>query len=111
MILIALLIILLLLALVILYVTHPLFVNRQETDVDFIVEERIEKEEEYENLLERIRELDFDFSLGKLEAVEHEAQRSSLLQQAAALRRELSPNLSASTSSTGSDSSHPTSPA
>ena len=112
MILIALLIILLLLALVILYVTHPLFVNRQETDVDFIVEERIEKEEEYENLLERIRELDFDFSLGKLEPAEHEAQRAALLQQAAALRSELASEPAAQTSSEESvASNHPTIPA
>ncbi|HOV06955.1 MAG TPA: hypothetical protein PLV27_06815 [Anaerolineaceae bacterium] len=112
MILIALIILLLLLALVIIYVTHPLFVNKPETEAGFVAEDVVQKQEEYEGLLDRIRELDFDFSLGKLEPVEHEAQRAALLQQAAALRSELASEPAAQTSSEESvASNHPTIPA
>ena len=112
MILIALIILLLLLVLVIIYVTHPLFVNKPETEAGFVAEDVVQKQEEYEVLLDRIRELDFDFSLGKLEPAEHEAQRAALLQQAAALRSELASEPSTKTSSEDSESSHhPTIPA
>jgi len=112
MILIAFIIILLLLALVIIYVTHPLFVNKPETEAGFVAEDVVQKQEEYEVLLDRIRELDFDFSLGKLEPAEHEAQRAAFLQQAAALRSELASEPSTQTSSEESEASnHPTIPA
>ncbi len=87
----ALIFILVVLVLVIIFVTRPLFTTQEEVEQPALQEERTWQQAEYEAVLDHIRELDFDFNLGKLTPVEHEEQRSQLIAQAAELRRELQP--------------------
>lgn len=82
-------IILIILVLVIIFVTRPLFLAQPETEQPVPQDENARKQAEYEAVLGHIRELDFDFNLGKLTPEEHEEQRSQFLSQAADLRREL----------------------
>ena len=82
-------IILIILVLVIIFVTRPLFLAQPETEQPLSQDGNARKQAEYEAVLGRIRELDFDFNLGKLTPGEHEEQRSQFLSQAAELRREL----------------------
>ncbi len=87
----ALIFILIVLVLVIIFVTRPLFTTREEVEPASLQEERMRQQAEYEAVLDHIRELDFDFNLGKLTPLEHEEQRSQLIGRAAELRRELQP--------------------
>lgn len=87
--LVALIIIIIILALVIIYVTRPLFSSQLETKEIPAENKTALKQAEYRVLLERIRELDFDFNLGKLSPQEHEEQREELMNQAAFCLREI----------------------
>lgn len=87
--LLALIIIAIILALVLLYGTRPLFTSRLETEEIPTENKTALKQAEYHALLERIRELDFDFNLGKLSPQEHEEQRAELMNQAAICLREI----------------------
>lgn len=87
----ALIFIVIILVLVIIFVTRPLFETLAEIEQPTQHAEIALKQAEYEAVLGHIRELDFDFNLGKLSPVEHEEQRSQLMSQAAELRRELQP--------------------
>ena len=87
----ALIFILIVLVLVIIFVTRPLFTTQEEVEQPALEEERTRQQAEYEAVLDHIRELDFDFNLGKLTQVEHEEQRSQLISQAAELRHHLQP--------------------
>lgn len=73
------------LALVIFYVTRPLFLDQQADNMPV----NSHGQEEYASLLEQIRELDFDFNLGKMTADEHTEQRNDLLKLAAAARNKM----------------------
>ena len=84
-----LIVILILLALVGIYVTRPLFTTNPETEVLPLEDTTALKEAVYQSILERIRELDFDFKLGKLSTQEHEEQRAALVNEAADALREL----------------------
>ncbi len=88
MILYALIFIFIILVLVIVFVTRPLFLTPVETEQPATQDDSARKQAEYEAILGHIRELDFDFNLGKLTPEEHEEQRSQFLSQAAELRRE-----------------------
>lgn len=85
----ALVFILIALVLVIIFVTRPLFLNQVENERPVPRDDTDQKKAEYETVLEHIRELDFEFQLGKLTPAEHEEQRNLFLGQAAALRSEL----------------------
>jgi hypothetical protein len=76
-------VILILLALVILYVTRPLFTARPENETPAPEDATTLQETEYQAILENIRELDFEFKLGKMSAQEHEEQRAALILEAA----------------------------
>lgn len=78
-----------LLALVIVYVTRPLFTAQPESEESTPNDTIQLKESSYQSILERIRELDFEFKLGKLSWQEHEEQRAALVQEAADALREL----------------------
>jgi hypothetical protein len=87
--LIAIIIIVIILAAVIIYVTRPLFKFHDEPDEESLNNLSDRLKSEYNDVLERIRELDFDFSLGKLTEEEHNSQRNELLISAATLRNKL----------------------
>jgi len=87
----ALIFILIVLVLVIIFVTRPLFTTQEEIEQPLLQEERARQQAEYESVLDHIRELDFDFNLGKLTPLEHEEQRGQLIVRAAELRRQLQP--------------------
>lgn len=87
--LIAVLLIVVILAAVIVYVTRPLFTMQDETDEEAVNNKSDQFESEYKDILERIRELDFDFSLGKMTEEEHKIERDELLARAAVLRNQL----------------------
>lgn len=78
-----------LLALVVIYVTHPLFTINPEAEVLPPEDTTAIKESVYQSILERIRELDFEFKLGKLSSQEHEGLRATLVNEAADALREL----------------------
>ena len=78
-----------LLALVVIYVTRPLFTSDLESETFPPEDTNTLKEVVYKSILERIRELDFEFKLGKLSAQEHEEQRAALVNEAADALREL----------------------
>lgn len=100
MIVVSIIVIVIILALVIVYVTHPLFTLQDET-IRGAPEDAAERTfAEYNAILERIRELDFDFNLGKMTVEEHNAQREEFLSQAAILRRQLQADDSASVAAT-----------
>ncbi len=86
---VSLIIIVIILAMVITYVTRPLFTSQDEvTELSpAMSSERLA--EEYNAILDQIRELDFDFNLGKLTTDEHDAQREEYLARAAELRRRM----------------------
>jgi len=84
-----LLITVILLVLVILYITRPLFTNQPDTQPLSTNDETALKQAAYQAILERIRELDFEFGLGKMNAQEHGEQRARLVQEAAEVLREL----------------------
>jgi hypothetical protein len=87
--LIAIIIIVIILAAVIIYVTRPLFKFHDEPDEESLNNLSDRLKSEYNDVLERIRELDFDFNLGKLTEKEHNDQRDELLAHAAHLRNML----------------------
>ena len=80
---------LILLALVILYVTRPLFTAQLDTENTPPENTTLLLESAYQDILERIRELDFEYKMGKLSQQEHEEQRAALVQGAAETLREL----------------------
>ena len=91
MMLIPLIVTVILLALVVIYVTRPLFSNQPEEETAPGNDETALKQAAYQAILERIRELDFEFGLGKMNQQEHEEQRALLVQEAAEALRELKP--------------------
>lgn len=68
---------------VIFFITRPFFTNEDEVASSVKTTDHISNEEEYQNLLKRIRELDFDFKLGKVSPDDYSALREELKQQAA----------------------------
>ncbi len=86
---VSIIIIVIVLALVIVYVTRPLFTMQDETAESIPDDSSVRTRAEYNAVLERIRELDFDFNLGKLTAEEHNTQREEFLALATNLRRQL----------------------
>lgn len=78
-----------LLALVFFYITRPLFTHQPIAGSTYAPDVKALKQAAYQAILERIRELDFDFGLGKMSQQEHEEQRTLLLQEAAVALREL----------------------
>ncbi len=82
-------VILILLVLVVVYVTRPLFSTKPENETPAPEDATTLQETEYQAILETIRELDFEFKLGKMSAQEHEEQRAALIQEAAQTLSEL----------------------
>lgn len=82
-------IIVLILTLVIIYVTRPLFTMQDEETSPTVGSTSERLLAEYNAVLERISELDFDFNLGKLTRDDYDSQRDEFLAQAASLRRQL----------------------
>lgn len=68
---------------VIFFITRPFFTNEDDMDATVKTPELFSDEEEYQNTLNRIRELDFDFKLGKVTPDDYAALREELNQQAA----------------------------
>ena len=68
---------------VIFFITRPFFTNEDEMDTIVKMPDAISDEEEYQNILKRIRELDFDFKLGKVTPDDYSNLREELKQQAA----------------------------
>ena len=87
--LVSIIIIIIVLVLVIVYVTRPLFIMQDETAESIPDDSSERTRAEYNAVLERIHELDFDFNLGKLTTEEHTTQREEFLALAANLRRQL----------------------
>jgi hypothetical protein len=77
------------LALVIIYVTRPLFTIQDEETIRAADSDVERVRAEYNAVLERINELDFEFNLGKLTRDEYDNQRDDFLSQASSLRRQL----------------------
>ena len=93
---VSIILIVIILVLVIVYVTRPLFTSQDET-VEINNEGSLDQlYNEYNATLERIRELDFDFNLGKLTVEDHNVQRNELLSLAASLRAQLKAHETAS---------------
>lgn len=88
-------IIVLILALVIVYVTRPLFTMQDEETTRAAGSDVERVRAEYKAVLERISELDFEFNLGKLTRDEYDSQREDFLSQASSLRRKLNTDESA----------------
>ncbi|MEL7590410.1 MAG: hypothetical protein AAGU17_03840 [Anaerolineaceae bacterium] len=82
-------IIVIIFALVIVYVTRPLFTMPDEDPTLSTGSDAERLVAEYKAILERINELDFDFNLGKLTRVDYDSQRGEFLSQASSLRRQL----------------------
>lgn len=80
---ISLVIILIVLIIVIVVVTRPLFKSPAEEEPTAV--KQIAEKSEYEEILGRIRELDFEFGLGKISIEDYHNLRDELLSQAAAL--------------------------
>lgn len=79
----SLIMILIILVIVIIFVTLPLFkVNSGE---EFSAPEGETSQVEYQEILSRIRELDFEYSLGKIAEEDYQTQRYGLKNQAADL--------------------------
>lgn len=78
-----------LLALVVSYITRPLFTADPQADLFSADENTSIKEAAYQALLERIRELDIEFDLGKLNEQDHLEQRAALVREAAETLRDL----------------------
>jgi len=95
---VSIIIIVIILAMVIIYVTLPLFTSQDEViDISTVTNsERLATA--YNSVLDQIRELDFDYNLGKLTPEEHNAQREEYLSQAAELRRQMKTEETAQTS-------------
>ena len=94
---VSIIIIVIILAMVIIYVTRPLFTYQDEVVELSTVTNSERLAAEYNTVLDRIRELDFDFNLGKLTPEEHDAQREEYLAQAAELRGQMQTEESAQT--------------
>ena len=95
---VSIIIIVIILAMVIIYVTLPLFTSQDEViDISTVTNsERLITA--YNSVLDQIRELDFDYNLGKLTPEEHNAQREEYLSRAAELRRQMQMEETAQTS-------------
>lgn len=95
---VSIIIIVIILAMVIIYVTLPLFTSQDEViDISTVTNsERLATA--YNSVLDQIRELDFDYNLGKLTPEEHNAQREEYLFRAAELRRQMQMEETAQTS-------------
>jgi len=95
---VSIIIIVIILAMVIIYVTLPLFTSQDEViDISTVTNsERLATA--YNSVLDQIRELDFDYNLGKLTPEEHNAQREEYLSRAAELRRQMQMEETAQTS-------------
>ena len=78
-----------LLALVILYITRPLFTSKPETKPLAPDEPSAFNQAAYQSILERIRQLDAEFKLGNFSAQDHAVQRAALVNEAALTLREL----------------------
>jgi len=67
---------------VVLFITRPFFTNDEDSAVE-AAPALVTDEDEYQNTLKRIRELDFDFQLGKVSEEDHTALREELKLEAA----------------------------
>ncbi|HPS41964.1 MAG TPA: hypothetical protein PK040_05120 [Anaerolineaceae bacterium] len=67
---------------VVLFITRPFFKNDEDSKVE-AAPALVTDEDEYQNTLKRIRELDFDFQLGKVSEEDHAALREELKLEAA----------------------------
>jgi len=79
------------LALVIVDVTRPLFTMQDEATSVTTIDSNKRLLDEFNAVLDQIRELDFEFNLGKLTVEEHSALRAELLLLSASLRGQLHP--------------------
>lgn len=78
-----------LLVLVIIYITRPLFTILPETKTAQTEDTTRVKESAYQGILEHIREVDFEYNLGKLSQQEHEEKRAALVREAANILRDM----------------------
>lgn len=79
----SLIMLLVILVIVIIFVTLPLF--KSNTEVESTTPEGTTSQIEYEEILSRIRELDFEYNLGKITSEDYQTQRNDLKTQAASL--------------------------
>jgi len=75
--------ILIILVIVIIFVTRPLF--KANSKGEFPPPQGETSQVEYHEILSRIRELDFEYSLGKISVEDYQMQRDGLKNQAAGL--------------------------
>lgn len=76
----SLIIVLVILVLVIVFVTWPLFKDDQSKDTESISQPVTET---YEEILQQLRDLDFDHQSGKISSEDHPVMREELLNKAA----------------------------
>lgn len=88
---ISLVIILLILVIVIVVVTRPLFKSSTEDDLQIAAAEHPAVKAEYDEILTRIRELDFEYKLGKIPVEDYDTLRNELKAQAANLTQPTTP--------------------
>lgn len=86
----SLIIIVAILAVVIIVVTRPLFKSPSEQEVTVDTTDNSSIKNDYDEILNRIRELDFEYKLGKIPASDYAALREELKNQAAGLRQSAS---------------------
>ncbi len=91
---ISLVIILLILVIVIVVVTRPLFKSSTSDERQDVVAAPTAGKTEYEEILGHIRELDFEYGLGKMSIEDYETLRNELKAQAAALIQPTTPGAS-----------------
>lgn len=68
---------------VIIFIARPFFSAETEEETPETTAPEMLGEEGYQDILKRIRELDFDFQLGKVSAEDHASLREELKQAAA----------------------------
>jgi len=88
---ISLVIILLILVVVIVVVTRPLFKSSAEDELQNAVSDAASSSAEYDEILARIRELDFENKLGKMSVEDYNSLRNELKSKAAALVQPAAP--------------------
>ncbi len=82
---ISLVIILIILVVVIIVITRPFFRNEPGEDVNKTSVDSSNDRAEYNEILARIRDLDFEFKLGKISVEDYNALREELKSQAASV--------------------------
>ncbi len=79
----SLVIVVVILTIVIVIITRPFFKSGSDADVKESPADVSAGQAEYQELLARIRDLDFEYNLGKISAEDYNMQRESLKNQAA----------------------------